>query len=87
MDSASSECLSDRSEGKAEPQTGTSRKSLRGVMTRSGCGLMGFFLDAPTQLVLDTGVIFLRVLSPFYFVVSAKPVADGNLRGAGLIYS
>lgn len=56
-------------------------------MTRSGCGLMGFFLDAPTQLALDTGVIFLRVLSPFYFVVSAKPVADGNLRGAGLIYS
>ena len=46
---------------------------------------MGFFLDEPTELALDTGVMFLRVLSPFYFVVSAKLVADGILRGAGLM--
>ena len=50
-----------------------------------GRGLMGFFLDEPTQLALDTGVIFLRILSPFYFVVSAKLVADGILRGAGMM--
>ena len=50
-----------------------------------GRGLMGFFLDEPTELALDTGVMFLRVLSPFYFVVSAKLVADGILRGAGLM--
>ena len=48
-----------------------------------GRGLMGFFLEEPTKLALDTGVIFLRILSPFYFVVSAKLVADGILRGAG----
>ena len=48
-----------------------------------GRGLMGFFLDEPTELALSTGVIFLRILSPFYFVVSAKLVADGILRGAG----
>ena len=50
-----------------------------------GRGLMGFFLEEPTELALDTGIMFLRVLSPFYFVVSAKLVADGILRGAGLM--
>ena len=44
-----------------------------------------FFLDAPTDTALQTGVIFLRILSPFYFVVSAKLAADGVLRGAGLM--
>ena len=48
-----------------------------------GRGLMGFFLDEPTELAMDTGVIFLQVLAPFYFVISAKLVADGILRGAG----
>ena len=48
-----------------------------------GRGLMGFFLDEPTELALRTGVVFLRILSPFYFVVSCKLVADGILRGAG----
>ena len=48
-----------------------------------GSGLMGFFLDEPTELAMDTGVMFLRVLAPFYFVVSTKLVADGILRGAG----
>lgn len=48
-----------------------------------GRTLMGFFLDAPTELALSSGIAFLRILSPFYFVVSAKLVADGILRGAG----
>ena len=48
-----------------------------------GRGLMGFFLEEPTELALRTGVVFLRILSPFYFVVSCKLVADGILRGAG----
>ena len=29
--------------------------------------------------------MYLRILSPFYFVVSAKLVADGILRGAGVM--
>lgn len=41
------------------------------------------FMDEPTALAMHTGIIFLRILSPFYFVVSAKLVADGILRGAG----
>lgn len=43
------------------------------------------FLDEPTGAALQTGVIFLRILSPFYFVVAAKLTADGILRGAGLM--
>ena len=50
-----------------------------------GKGLIGFFLDEPTELALGSGEIFLRILSPFYFVVSAKLVADGILRGAGMM--
>lgn len=50
-----------------------------------GRGLMGFFLDNPTKLALKTGIAFLQILAPFYFVVSAKLVADGILRGAGLM--
>ncbi len=50
-----------------------------------GRGLMGFFLDNPTELALKTGIVFLQILAPFYFVVSAKLVADGILRGAGLM--
>ena len=34
---------------------------------------------------MDTGIQILRILSPFYFVVSAKLVADGMLRGASMM--
>lgn len=44
---------------------------------------VGFFMDAPTPEALNTGILFLRILSPFYFVISMKLVADGVLRGAG----
>ena len=43
------------------------------------------FMDQPSETAVRTGVNFLRILSPFYFVVSAKLVADGVLRGAGLM--
>lgn len=43
------------------------------------------FLDTPTEQAMHTGIMFLRILSPFYFVVSAKLVADGILRGAGMM--
>ena len=47
--------------------------------------VLKLFLDEPTDLALHTGIIYLKILSPFYFVVSAKLVADGILRGAGLM--
>ena len=51
----------------------------------AGENLLYFFMDNPTPVALQTGIAFLRILSPFYFVVSAKLVADGILRGAGLM--
>ena len=34
---------------------------------------------------MDIGVLFLRIVAPFYFIVAAKLVSDGILRGAGLM--
>ncbi|MDO4648182.1 MAG: MATE family efflux transporter [Eubacteriales bacterium] len=48
----------------------------------AGSGLLHFFVDDLTDRALRSGMLFLRILSPFYFVVSAKLVADGVLRGA-----
>ena len=47
--------------------------------------LLRAFMDNPSQGALDSGIAFLRVVAPFYFVVSTKLVADGILRGAGLM--
>ena len=47
--------------------------------------VLKLFMDAPTKLAMQTGITFLKILSPFYFVVSAKLVADGILRGAGMM--
>ena len=41
------------------------------------------FLDAPTGLATDVSAELLRIISPFYFVISVKFVADGILRGTG----
>ena len=49
----------------------------------AGRQLVYVFMDSPTGEAMDVGVIFLRILSPFYFVVSAKIIADSVLRGAG----
>lgn len=51
----------------------------------AGKHIIYLFLDDPTQLALKTGIEFLQLLSPFYFIVSAKLVADGILRGAGMM--
>lgn len=47
----------------------------------AGRWALGLFLENPTQTAMDTGVMFLRILAPFYFIASAKLVADGVLRG------
>ena len=51
----------------------------------SGNVVLKLFMDNPTELAMHTGIIYLKILSPFYFVVSAKLVADGILRGAGMM--
>lgn len=47
--------------------------------------LIEAFMDEPSALALVSGVQFLKIVPPFYFVISVKLVADGILRGAGMM--
>ena len=44
---------------------------------------LALFMKSTAGEAMQTGIIYLRILSPFYFVVAAKLVSDGILRGAG----
>ena len=48
-----------------------------------GTQMISLFMDEGGTLAMSTGVQFLRIVAPFYFVVSMKLMADGVLRGAG----
>ncbi len=47
--------------------------------------LVRIFLDTPSEDALSTGVLFLRIVAPFYFIAALKLVTDGVLRGAGMM--
>lgn len=47
--------------------------------------LIRIFMDMPSDTALLSGVWFLKIVTPFYFVIAVKLVADGILRGAGLM--
>lgn len=51
----------------------------------AGKYLLLLFMDSNSVKAMETGIQFLCILSPFYFVVSAKLVADGILRGTGVM--
>lgn len=51
----------------------------------AGSTLVRFFMDEPSARAISSGTLFLKVVTPFYFVVAVKLVADGILRGAGLM--
>ena len=51
----------------------------------AGKHLIYAFLDTPSEMALSTGIVFLRIVAPFYFVAALKLVADGVLRGAGMM--
>ncbi len=42
-----------------------------------------FFMEQSSTSAIETGMQFLKIISPFYMIVSIKLVADGVLRGAG----
>lgn len=44
--------------------------------------MMNIFVDSNETAIIDVGKMFLRIASPFYFVVATKLIADGILRGA-----
>ncbi|MGN0481331.1 MAG: MATE family efflux transporter [Lachnospiraceae bacterium] len=49
-----------------------------------GAGLLEMFMNEDsTELARTTGLDFLRIVSPFYIVISVKLVCDGVLRGSG----
>lgn len=48
-----------------------------------GGPLMKIFLKDGSADAMNTGITFLRIVAPFYFVVSVKLVTDGVLRGSG----
>ncbi len=41
------------------------------------------FMDAESSKALETGILYLRILSPFYLFVGTKLITDGALRGSG----
>lgn len=47
--------------------------------------LINFFMNEPSDVALLSGTQYLYIIAPFYFVVSVKLVADGILRGSGLM--
>lgn len=47
--------------------------------------VLALFLDESSAVATKTGLVFLRILAPFYFVISAKLICDGILRGAGMM--
>ena len=51
----------------------------------AGKWLLYVFMEETSELALQTGIAVLRILSPFYFVISAKLVADGILRGSNMM--
>lgn len=55
---------------------------LAGLYLLCGEPLIRFFMNAPSALAVSSGMQLLRVVAPFYFVVSVKLVTDGVLRGA-----
>lgn len=45
--------------------------------------LIAFFINEPTALAVETGIKFLKIVVPFYFIISVKISTDGIHRGAG----
>lgn len=48
-----------------------------------GKQLVHIFINDADGEAMHTGIMILKIISPFYFVVSSKLIADGVLRGAG----
>lgn len=47
-----------------------------------GKSLLGMFMKEESTVALETGMQFITIVAPFYFVVGTKLITDGILRGA-----
>lgn len=45
--------------------------------------MLGLFMEESSAAAIGIGMDFLKIVSPFYFAISLKLLADGVLRGAG----
>lgn len=48
-----------------------------------GNAMIRLFMSEESKLAVETGVSFLKIVSPFYFIILLKLMCDGVLRGAG----
>jgi Na+-driven multidrug efflux pump len=48
-----------------------------------GNAMIRLFVKSGSSEVIHTGMTFLKIVSPFYLVISVKLMADGVIRGAG----
>lgn len=53
------------------------------AFTFAGNIVIKLFLNADSELALNVGIVFLRIVSPFYIVILIKLICDGVLRGSG----
>ena len=51
----------------------------------AGEWLIYLFMETPSEEAMQAGLMFLRIVSPFYLFVATKLTADGVLRGAGMM--
>ncbi|MCI8529417.1 MAG: MATE family efflux transporter [Lachnospiraceae bacterium] len=51
----------------------------------AGRYLLYLFMKETTGTAMETGIVFLRIVAPFYFIIAIKLVADGILRGMALM--
>ena len=58
---------------------------LAGAYFFAGRQLLLLFMNDGAGPAIDTGILFLRIVAPFYFLVSVKLVSDGVLRGCALM--
>lgn len=47
--------------------------------------LIAVFLEKPSGTAMDTGILFLHIVAPFYLIIAAKLVSDAVLRGTGMM--
>lgn len=45
--------------------------------------LIKLFMKEQSAVALETGMLFLKIVAPFYFVIPMKLITDGLLRGSG----
>ena len=45
--------------------------------------LIQVFMESPSEMAILSGSYFLKIVSPFYFLIAVKLITDGILRGTG----